>query len=710
MKFKKSYVRATLVIIFLLYVGLAYAKTKLTYLECVSLNSKNETYIEIASDGLNLTQSFVMPYDVLDSISVQIGTFQKDNNSTWSFSIFDDSHNLIYQNEFNASLIEDNEYYKCKLNKRIRVQSGSKYFFSINSLDASDISKLAFFVSDGCALDGETLYFNENKVNGTLCFKVYGGDVDYWWSVFVIIGVLYLLLLVARMNWVDIHGGDAKSDMFVQGMIVGIVSFLLLCTFAANGSFTDENDNIRGGMIIANGGVLYRDYVTQHTPVMYYLCSIFAKLGAGSIEQFRLAYYLLEAFTWCCLYIRHSKYFGNVKMFFLPILEIVCITSVASPHGHQILGDRLQGLLFVILMIEFIRYYNNKHLEWGRCIIISICIWGSIGSAFVSVYSLFCLALIVIFLEISYWKSSGKISFSGIYRRYYKFIISIIVPFALTAIYFKINRSLEKAFDQFYTFNRIVYPKYINGLGDKLVQPFINGIQNFFGIIADSFDSVMASTASNETILQLTIIVTATIFLIKLFEKETIISISLFSMMVFSATRGYGFHGMAAWYLAIMIIGLYYDLIEIILCRIGKPIMGMFSIVILSSYFITVGNNLLYENNSISDLESKVIELTDDDDNMDIFLDAYSCDSLYFFYKNRKPVNSVVYMFPWYMDWYEKDNIKELLEKKPNIVIYNEDREIWGYTHYSVAFDTELMNNYTRLGDEGWSSIVWVKK
>ncbi len=237
------------------------------------------------------------------------------------------------------------------------------------------------------------------------------------------------------------------------------------------------------------------------------------------------------------------------------------------------------------------------------------------------------------------------------------------MPFALTAIYFKINRSLEKAFDQFYTFNRIVYPKYINGLGDKLVQPFINGIQNFFGIIADSFDSVMASTASNETILQLTIIVTATIFLIKLFEKETIISISLFSMMVFSATRGYGFHGMAAWYLAIMIIGLYYDLIEIILCRIGKPIMGIFSIVILSSYFITVGNNLLYENNSISDLESKVIELTDDDDNMDIFLDTYSCDSLYFFYKNRKPVNSVVYMFPWYMDWYEKDNIKELREK-----------------------------------------------
>lgn len=64
------------------------------------------------------------------------------------------------------------------------------------------------------------------------------------------------------------------------------------------GTFTDECDNIRGGILIAKGRVLYRDYYTQHTPFGYYLCAFFAWLGAKSIQQFRLLYYLFSAILW----------------------------------------------------------------------------------------------------------------------------------------------------------------------------------------------------------------------------------------------------------------------------------------------------------------------------------------------------------------------------------------------------------------------------
>lgn len=43
-------------------------------------------------------------------------------------------------------------------------------------------------------------------------------------------------------------------------------------------------------------------------------------------------------------------------------------------------------------------------------------------------------------------------------------------------------------------------------MGENLAQPFINGVQNFFSIIANGFNSIIAGTASNVTILQLVVI------------------------------------------------------------------------------------------------------------------------------------------------------------------------------------------------------------
>lgn len=685
-KTKRSCILIFFVLLMLFAAGMHLSMTKLTYLEYITINDVNDTYITPVLTEKELIQEFIMPYDILDSISIQIGTFQKDSNSTWQFSITDNSRTIIYQDSFNADLVSDNEHYKYNLNKKLILQKGDKYFIHIS---ATDISNMC----------------------GNPCFKIYGGDIDYWWCGFIIVLSIYLLILILRIYWLDIHGYDIRNDKYIHGMAVGTITFILWCTFAVKPSFLDENDNILGGMIIANGGVLYRDYITQHTPVAYYLCSIFAIFGASSVEQFRLSYYFLEAIIWCCLYVRHHEYFGKSKMLILPVLESICILSTVSIRGHLIFSDGLQGLLFVILMLEFIRYYDDKLLNLSRCIIISICFWGSIGAAFISVYALIWIVIIVICLEINYWKSNkANLSLHGLCIRYYKLFISLVIPFMSAFIYFAINHSCRIAFEQFYTFNREVYPKYIS-LGDKILQPFANSIQNFYSIIVENFNAIVTFTANKVVIIQLAIIVTAAILIIRLFvKKEYIIGMALLLVMIFSAPRGYELHGLPAWYIAVMIVAIYYDLIEEILHRMGKPMIAIFSVILLIAYLVDVRRNLLFEKPAISALESNVIKLTENDENMDIFLEATYCEPVYFFYKNRKPVNTAVYMLPWYMEWYEKDNIYTLLEENPKIVVYNEDRDIWGYTHYTTAFDTELKNNYIRLGDEDWEYNVWIKK
>lgn len=710
-RLRKKYICIIFLLVVIYVLSMFGLKTKLTYLEYKSFNTSNDTYIELKNSEECLAQEFVMPYEIIEGVSMQIGTFARDNNSLWTIGLKDcETNEKIYSDEFNASLITDNDYYKIDFDKKIEVEKGKKYAIVITAKSVEDISSLAFYCSNSSTVDNSDLYYNGAIMDSDLCIKVYGGDLDLWWIGFATLIFVIVMLLIVRCYIVENNNKRVRDDLFVQAMIVGIATFLLLCTFSVAGAFSDESDNMYGGMIIGNGGVLYRDYVTQHTPVSYYLCAVFSLFGAGSIEQFRLSFYLIVAIIWGLIYIRHSDFFGKKVMTLIPVLEAVCISSVVAPYGSQVLSDGIQGVLTVLLMLEFLRYYQDHKLDWGRCIIISICIWGSFGAAFVSAYALVWVALIVLILEIKYWKDMSNWKFADLTKRYYKFLVCIIVPFIAAVIYFKLNNSLGRAFEQFYTFNREVYPKYVSGLGDNIAQPFISGVQNFFKIISDNFNSIIMGTATNVELLQLVIMILTLTALIMLFvRKRYIESVTLTLVMIFSATRGYGFHGMAAWYVAVMIIAIYLNMIKEAFPKMGVPVLGLCGVVLLSTFVVSVGNNLLYEQSPVSEIESEVIALTEDDENRNIYLDVWTSDSLYYFYKNRYPINRAVFMLPWYMDWYEKDNIEDLKNYNPKVVVYYEDEDAWGYTYYSVAFADTLKKGYTRLGDGGWQYNVWIR-
>ncbi|WP_455615425.1 hypothetical protein [Eisenbergiella sp.] len=396
-------------------------------------------------------------------------------------------------------------------------------------------------------------------------------------------------------------------------------------------------------------------------------------------------------------------------MFFLPVAESIFISSIVA-QGFQILSDGLQGLCMVAILLEFIEYYKDKGLGWLRCIIISCCIWGSIGAAFISVYSLIWIAITVFLLEIMYLKEN-KIRAIEVFKRYYKLLLSVTVPMIIAVVYFKLNHSLRLAYEQFYKFNREVYPQYTDGLGKNLLAPIIESYKNFFSIIADKINAVIVAEATNVAILQLVIIVTATAFIfLMIYKKRYIEAFIYFMVMCCSATRGYSFHGLAAWYIAIMIIVINFEFTLMENRKAVYPVAGIVSVFVLSTYVNIVADNLLFQQKSISGVDEKIIALTDEGEG--ILIDAYCNDSLYLCYKNRYPVNRAVYMLPWYMDWYEQDTIDDLLNKRPRVAVYNENIETWGYMYYSNAFFNELNEKYRRLSnnpEDGWMYCVWLR-
>ena len=689
----------------LLSLGLPWGRRHLTYHEFKEMipDSHTSTIIDRAYD--RITQEFVMPYDIIEGVSLAVRPDSKSDEESFVFKLIDlENKKTVGQSFFSPHISEDCRCY-IDLGDSIPVRKGESYLFSIESED-EDLGMTA----SSQRMDGLPFEIQTQDTDYALPFRVYGGDADFWWSGLVLFGILWIIIIANRILFLIRKEIPLVHDTVLQAILFALIVFIMRVLFCQGVGFTDENDNIRGGMIIADGGILYKDYITQHMPVTYYICSLFALLGASSVEQFRICYYVFDGIIWALIYYRHGEHFGKVKIAALPVLIIVCWTTLLPDFGFRILSEGIQALSFIALLLEYFQYIEDVDLGWTRSIILSICIWGSFGTVFLSAYSLVVIFILVLIKEIQYWKKG--ISINELFKRYMPFAISIVISFLIACLYFVSHHSLRKAVEQAYSFNRYIYPFYLGGFGSTVFQPVWEGIQAFLDLMASSFHVLSTQKISVSTVLPFAIasgVILSSFRLIhigKIFE-----CIGPFFSMLFVASRGFdSFHGMAAWSIAIFIIVMGGN--GILKNALPKSLFLIAIAILITNYFNTAYQLFLNGPEYVTELESGVVALTEDDDNKDIFMDCYSCDSIYLYYKGRKLVNSAAYMLPWYMDWYEESTVMDLQEKRPGVVVYNIDRSVWGYDHYNDAFDSVLQENYIRLSndDSSWEYCIWLER
>ena len=680
--------------------------TKLTYLEYQYENEIYDDCIELSNNNDYFDQKFISPYGIIHGVSIKISTFDRDNNSIWNIALIDaTTNNILYNQNYNADLIDDGSFHLFEFNKNVRVTKGNEYIIRVSAIKVDESTSIGYYVGENEVVPD--IVNNGKLLNKTLCFAVYGGDFDSWWIFYIVIITIAISIAIIRWAIVSSKQINPKNDKLLGSLITAFIVLLLLNSFSVADGFMDEWDNIRGGMIIARGGILYRDYVTQHTPVMYYLCSVFALLGAGSVQQFRLSYYFFEAVIWGLLYYRHASYFGKRKIIILTISECMAGTMLGCSYGYTILSDSLQGLCMTVLLLEFVRYCADRSLEWDRSIIVSLSVWGCIGSAFISVYSIFFVFITVLCLEIL-WYKNNRLGVVGTIKRYYKLLVSLLIPLFCAIIYFMFYQALRLAFEQFYVFNREVYSDYIS-TGDNVIEPFVISLKTFFGIIGGTITSILSSNVTTEDVLQFIIVTIAVVVIADLcIKKRYKEGASLCTIMAVSLPRGNGFHGIPAWYVTVLIIVIFgEDVIRYCIRKVTIPISAIIVIFLICPYIQAVGTNLLYEQQPISDIESRIVAITEE--NEDILIDTCYCDSIYLCYKNRYPANRICFMgLAWYMDWFEQDAIDDMHNRNPRVVVFNPDEGYW-----CNSFRTELRKNYVQLSDyaeDEWKYCVWVIK
>lgn len=691
---------------------------KLTYLEYTDIDRGGDlTNIAVDNTHDVVRQDFVMPYDLLHGLSVQIGTFARDNNSEWHLSIIDPETKKVYcSKKFNGSRVADNTYFYLECDKNIRLIRNNRYQIKISAIKVHNDSSLAYYISKDTK-DDLTLTVGGKKHNGTLRVKIYGGDADSWWIGFALfLSIIVFQLFVRIYHLLVVKKAEVSHDVVVQSYVVGLVSFLLLSVFCNYDHYLDETDNMVGGWVIAHGSVLYRDYVTQHTPFMYYLCSLFAFAGAKSVEQFRLCYYIVLSAVWALLYLRHQAQFGK-KMLLLPVLECIILNSmvlVQPKHPSiMVVSDGVQALCFIALLLEFFKFCQEGTLKWDRAVIVSATVWGSMGSAFLSAYTLAWISLFFIFIEFKRWFDS-EVSLDKLVKRYWKLFVAIATPLAIAVMYFASNHSLLTAFDLLYSFNREIYSNY-SGIGNDSLAPFVFSSRNFFDITVNHLNSLMNAKASATVVLQLIILITVGAILVSMLrQKQYLTPVLLFGVLCFAGLRGNeDYHFLAAWCIAVMIIALFYNRLFISVSKVGAPIFVIVCVYSLCIYLHTVGDILLNKQRSITDFEHYLVSITSDHEKImfdsDVCgLDSSQCNTLYLIYKKRNIVNRVPYMMEWYMDRYEQDTIDDWLKYKPRYVVWG----AWGGGPNAVAyrFFQKINQSYTRITDApgiGWGYYIW---
>ncbi len=501
-----------------------------------------------------------------------------------------------------------------------------------------------------------------------------------------------------------------KSMVYIA---TAILYFLLLVTFVNTTWFeSDELDIMINGRGIARGQLLYTDLASQHMPFTYYISALFYKIGATTVTEQRIAFYIFFAVMWTVLYARYGTKFGKKTMFFSPL--IFCCLIPTYDMGTTILSEHLAAIGLLIFMLEFLKFVQDKTIGWKESIFISIAVILSFGTIFVAIFPVFVIALGVLGTEIK-WGKEKQIGIGtfliNIVRKYLKLFICVMIPWVLLIGYYIIKSTFKAFIFGAYTINREIYPDYI-AYGDSIFGTVINTIS----AAAAQVSAVFVGWTAEYTyvkILQVIVVVCVVVFVLSVWKnygKFTGLIITLF--VVFAGSRGYfNFHGT-------QFVGLGAFMTSWVLCNTlekrkvseGKEV--NFRLVIMTMLCITMTQGFFNNTSRITDIklkeekdyDTKVVEtLTDKDEKV-----WQLCMNNHVAMQADRLTIGTSAATPWMWRGVGEYQFAQVKEEKPRVILYVPQYEVWGYSmnEYAPEAVEYVEKNYTKLEGAG---LVYVR-
>lgn len=674
--------------------------------------------------GEKINQEFKSKYNNLGTISIKFDTDYKINKDTLQFSIKEvGSENWYYTNKYNVEEFQNNEYFSFGF-PQIEGSKNKKYQIEITSLNGIEGESVSVVTKDSYLLTRYSfpksyLLQNKNTIPKFLFDKTksFFNNVGLKNYIYILIlsSIFWLTLTKKNIKKLSnyIHSEKFKLHASIFGLLV--IYNVLTLTFAKQMLFSDEADNLIGGKMISSGYLMYKDFYSQHTPLMYYICAFISWLGASSIVYYRIYFFFLMSLIWIFMYVRYGKHFGKLTMVLYPFIYIFILGHTSL--GNTILSEQIQSSALVILLLEFLLYEKNKLFKFNNYIAIALAVFFSIGTAMVSVFPVFVFFVGVFVLQIS-WIFKNKKDLFNYLKSYLFLIIFTLVPFLIMiGIYYK-QGVLSNAFYQIFTFNTQVYSKYNGGYGSSIFSTFEMPIYKYPSFVTKVINGLF--TANFIVNAQFLIgIVSVFIFVWSLIKNnKKIVGIFSFLFVVMCGTRSYeDFHSIPYYALTAIIFSIIvYRLVYFPYKNSGvnnnfSVTLVISSIIILSTSFFmnyrVLGVKDFFKDTKLNSIQLNILKLTNKNDRIFVnTLDGYT-----YLATNRLPASKVWSFVPWFADIYQNEVIDDLEKNKTKIIIYTPDLDIWGYK--AKNFEPELQkyieNNYTKLNKSDPYCIEWIR-
>lgn len=512
----------------------------------------------------------------------------------------------------------------------------------------------------------------------------------------------------AHINW-------KQPGLYV--LLFALFMLILMPNLSVHGYwFTDEADNALAGMAIADGRLIYVDYLSQHMPLLYYICALFRLLGATAMIHYRIMFYVLLALMWTCFFGRNRRQFGAVAALTVPLFFFF---NMYAEYASFVLSEHLQAWGMAVLFFEFRRFYEKRTFGLTEGLWVALAVFASFGCAFVSVFPIALVAASVLVLEIFRGiknKERFLITAGRIGRRYAPVAAAVLVLLVLLFLPQILTGHLYDAYYGAYYVNRTYYAAYQQGgygssIISSVLQPFVLYVRTFRDVARVFYQS--------GDLLRIFLCYGVNLIYIVwgLRGKKGLLLVELlFLILCGSRGFGYDFHALPYFAVTMCQLGLMTQDVwnrwrgRTVGPLLWKYVSGMMAVVLLAGLGYPYGKNLKYWRGFTGRWQTQVEgstregasvgairALTEEDETV-----ILASVNLYLLvYAQRHPVAAVTGV-PWMYDAYKEETLEQLYEEMPRVAVYDDEYVIWDHPiqEYAPEFTEFMEKNYVLLDEE----------
>jgi len=472
--------------------------------------------------------------------------------------------------------------------------------------------------------------------------------------------------------------------------------------------FTDEQDIYYGGYAILKGQGLYTAYISQHMPFSYYFAVIPALLGARSVFQFRLVFYVMLSGLWTAAYVRHRRSLRQTMLILTPLAFLAMLRLYSM--GTALLSDHWQGIGYILIFWELIRYREEGRISAAGSVMISIGIMLSLGTAFISAYTVLIFFLGAAAVTIVHLCKADREGRRGLIRDLCRLVLICAAPFLILAGIYLLKGKLGDAIEGAYTMNREVYSQYISGYGSDATGIIGDTIRAHWEYIVEALNELTTDPVESWVCL----LQTVCLLICAVIEgrKNPAVGLTILAATVFAGIRGrWNFHAMAYTAMAGAEIAYCAGELSAWTAKWKKPhlaqavriVMALSAGAVIAPFVVYFGYNILSPrmlSRPVPDaLDEHMITVTEE--NEKVHACGTSVISLNMMYSERVPDDlSLGITTPWFWEVYGERELAWLKENQTRVMIFNVNDTIWNHVtrEYASEFVAYVEKNYTNIG------------